>query len=56
MRNECGLLISKNEIASRFSVDEKAQKFSGALLLDISKNSCTESTAKTKPLAISLLN
>jgi hypothetical protein len=27
MRNESGLLISRKEIASRFSVDEQAQKF-----------------------------
>jgi len=66
MRNESGLLISKEEIVSRFSVDQQAQKFrvefyhedkySGMILLDFAKSSRMESAATTKIRAISLLN
>ena len=55
-RNESGLLISKEDITSRFSVDKQAQKFrvefyhekkySGMILLDFSKSSRMESAAK----------
>ena len=58
-RNESGLLISRKDIASRFSVDKQAQKFrvefyhgekySGMILLDFSKSSRMESAAKSEP-------
>ncbi len=60
-RNESGLAINKEDIASRFSVDRQAQKFrvefyhgdkySGMILLDFSKGSRIESAAKNEPSA-----
>ena len=64
--NESGLLISKEEIVSRYSVDQQALKFrvefyhedkySGMILLDFTKSSRLESVATTKPPVISLLD